>query len=721
MIPIHPSGLPTLFQEARKLHVAGKLEQARERYQTILKVKPDFAGGHFQLAQVLARLGDLRQSIVHLGRAADLKPEEPDIWQGYAEIADRLGDPSVKSALLARARAARIDKKLLLGLQDKLQGTSGKSRPSIGNAPAAEVKRAISFLQKRQFQDAATLAGRLRKAHPKVALIADILANAQAATGKPDRAEKNFRAAIGLDPKYAETHSNFGRFLVERGRYDEGIAELRTALELAPKMVHAWVHLGVALKRKFMASGAIPAFRKALALDPENTAALYGLGEVLANEQRPEEAIGYLGRARSRGADRFGTTILIARCTAGLGREDEALGMLDGILPEAPDRVGVLSAKAMILQAQGRFDDARLAFHEAIALRPRVGRFYRTWLTTEKLAADDPLIAQMQAAFNDPEVSDNDRINFGFALARALEDSGQYDRVFTYLKPACDLMRKACPFNFDALREQTHAVMDSLRDVDFQAIDLPGRSGYAPVFVTGLPRSGTTLVEQIVASHSIVTGGGELGNARRIWGDALIGSHGDVRSWVSVGKARIAGIGHEVEARMRALFGNAARVTDKSVQSYLMIGPIRASLPNARFVVVRRDPRDNLLSMYKNMFAAGKHLHSYDLRDLARYYRLFEEIIDFWRARLPGWFHEIRYEELIVDPEAEARKLIAACGLDWEDACLGFHENRRRVDTLSVHQVRQPIYSSSIQAWRRYESELTEMLEELGGEYAPGA
>ncbi len=145
----------------------------------------------------------------------------------------------------------------------------------------------------------------------------------------------------------------------------------------------------------------------------------------------------------------------------------------------------------------------------------------------------------------------------------------------------------------------------------------------------------------------------------------------------------------------------------------MYLGLVKLAMPNARFVIVRRDPRDNLLSIYKNKFPDDTHLYAYDQRDLAKFYGTFVDMIEFWRERVPDWFYEVQYEALVANPEEETRKLIAACGLEWEDACLSFHENKRKVETLSVYQVRQPITKASVELWQRYERDLKPMLDQL--------
>src|SRR5690606_12280801 len=256
----------------------------------------------------------------------------------------------------------------------------------------------------------------------------------------------------------------------------------------------------------------------------------------------------------------------------------------------------------------------------------------------------------------------------------------------------------------------------ALRDFDYRNHRVEGTSAYAPIFVTGMPRPGTTLVEQSIASHSLVGGAGELGKATTLAANLLFPKSGG-RNLADVPAAEIAALGHEYESYLRGRIPDHERITDKSIPTYMHIGLLKLAMPNARFVVVRRDPRDNLFSIYKNKFPDGTHPYAYDLRDLALYYKTFVDMVDFWRERVPEAIYEVQYEDLVGNPEEETRKLIAACGLTWEDACLSFHENTRKVQTLSVFQVRQPISQGWVKSWQRYKKELgpmTSVLKEHG-------
>ena len=236
MLPLNASQIPGLLKKARTLEQAGKANDAESVYRDVLKLDASNAVAHFQLGQLLYKSKDLCGALLHLDQAATLYPKEPMIWQVLAKVTAEQGDPAANQAFLKKAKKARIDRKLLLALQGMFQASRSKTATAIGSASPTEVKRAIDLLQAGRPKDAAKVAGQLRKAHPDVAIIADILANAQAAIGQPELAEQNFAAAIRLDPEYAEARSNFGQFLVERGRFEDGIAELVQALKIAPKI-----------------------------------------------------------------------------------------------------------------------------------------------------------------------------------------------------------------------------------------------------------------------------------------------------------------------------------------------------------------------------------------------------------------------------------------------------------------------------------------------------
>ncbi|WP_172300127.1 tetratricopeptide repeat-containing sulfotransferase family protein [Pseudoruegeria sp. HB172150] len=716
MPPLNPSQLPQMFQQGRRAEAAGNTAQARQTYQAILSTNPNIAEVQFQLGSLLLKAGRAAEAADHLDRAADLRPGEKAIWQVYGQAVQKLGNPERASQFLAKAKKARIDRDLLIALQKALRPQAKKSTTSLGSAPPQEVQRAISLLNAGRTDEALALAQRLFKAHPDVAVLADIIGYLLSMAGQNESAEAHYRRAMELDPNYAETRANYGQFLVREHRYDEAIPVLKSALALVPNLPKALAALGTAASRTYQFKLVITALSRLIELDPDNDSARIELAEALLNEKQYDQTLDLLEPLIDRDSPEGYAFTLRGLAHAAKDDNGAAMAAFDRAIEIDPKASAAYAEKARLLQFLGKFDEADAFFTSTIALNPEIGAIYRMYVATHKFGPDDPLIPQMEAQFE--KATGQNRANFGFALAKALEDSKQYDRVFTYLRPANEYYRTLQPYDVSSRKALVDRYIEMFRDVDFSAKKVPNASGFAPIFVTGLPRSGTTLVEQIIASHSTVAGGGELGYAHGQLSRAIDVGGANSRSFDLSGE-ELAALGREAAEQMRPIAPGSDHITDKSVQTYLLIGPVRLALPKSRIVVVHRDPRDTALSMYKNQFMPGRHLYTYSLSDLGHYYHYHREIVDFWREKLPGWFYEIEYEALLDDPETQARALIDACGLEWEDACLKFHENKRRVDTLSMHQVRQPLYKSSVKSWERYTSELGELFDALGPEWAP--
>jgi tetratricopeptide (TPR) repeat protein len=372
-------------------------------------------------------------------------------------------------------------------------------------------------------------------------------------------------------------------------------------------------------------------------------------------------------------------------------REDEAFAAFEAALALEPENTRLMAEKAALLQSMGKADAAREIIKRALMLEPENGSLFMLYASTGKLAADDPVMAQARALYD----SGRDDRHLAFAVSRGAE------APFEFLKRANDLSRSAFPYDFAVDQAAVVSVRKAWANRTVKQWDAAADASPAPIFVTGMPRSGTTLVEQIIAAHSDVASAGEVG---------ILGRY--LREVPQVPDMDL--IRQRYWKMLQARFPGVGRVTDKSIATYVNIGFIKTVLPSARIVVVRRDPRDNALSIYKNMFADGQHRYSNDLADIARFMRLFEKQVAFWDDAAPGSFTTIRYDDIIAEPEAQSRKLIADVGLDWEDACLSFYDNTARVDTLSNVQVRQPIYASSVGAWEKFEAELAPFIQTYG-------
>jgi tetratricopeptide (TPR) repeat protein len=396
-----------------------------------------------------------------------------------------------------------------------------------------------------------------------------------------------------------------------------------------------------------------------------------------------------------------------------MGQYKAALDLHDKLIALEPTMVKPRAEKAVYLQNLGRFDAAEKILRFLIKKMPQDGELYRVLSGGYTFSRNDPLLTKMKSLWVDERLPDAaGRMHLGFALAKAMEETGATDKVFGYLNRANALQRKLAPFDSDARNKEWHAFLEAQNTDDYTAVgQTPTPSA---IFVTGMPRSGTTLVEQIIASHSQARAGGEMGHALQ-QAVAQFGPAHKMLPLASLPEAKLAKWADNYARLVRRDTGaQTGAVTDKSIQTHMIFGLIARGMPGARIIVVHRDPRDTALSIYKNHFKLGTHRYATDLADIADAIKVFRASVAHWRTRLPDRIHEVRYDALVADPAPQARALVGAAGLEWEDNCLNFHKSKAEVKTLSLMQVRQPIHAGRREAWRKYEQELQPFIEAWG-------
>jgi tetratricopeptide (TPR) repeat protein len=372
------------------------------------------------------------------------------------------------------------------------------------------------------------------------------------------------------------------------------------------------------------------------------------------------------------------------------------------------------------LAEQGDLDAAREAYGKAVEADPMRAAYQRNLANSRRFESlDDPQLAVMEQLARDPtRVPEPERIDLQFALGKAYADLKQYERSFHHLLAGNRLKRTRIAYD-DA---QSVAYMQRIEDIfDAELLRIKAGSGdpaATPVFIVGMPRSGTTLIEQIIASHPAAAGVGELFDLDNIVQSLAGGNGGALRfpeMVASLSGDELRQVGARYVAAIRELAPTAEHIADKMPWNFHFPGLIHLALPNARIIHSRRDPVDTCLSCFSILFDGDSNRYTYDLGELGRFYRAYEHLMAHWRAVLPaGVMIEVQYEAVVADLENEARRIIAHCGLAWDDACLAFHKTRRPVRTSSVAQVRQPIYRSSIGRWRPYRDNLRPLLHELG-------
>ncbi len=500
--------------------------------------------------------------------------------------------------------------------------------------------------------------------------------------GRLKEAERACRDVIREHPDNVDALRLLGITLMRQGRIDEAESRLRRAVAIAPDFVGAMLDLGHSLKEQNQFAEAIEWLRKVIQLEPTNFQAPFMLGSTLS-----AAALTY-----------------------------EALEAYERVLELRPNHPGARLGLAHVLKTIGRQDEAVEAYRECIELRPNNGETYWSLANLKTYRLSDEDIETMESKLDDEEVDDESRFNLQFALAKAYEDRGDFEKAWGYYADG-NAGRRAVEI-YDPV--QTEVTNDALIDVFgkelFEKHTAVGDPDPSPIFVLGLPRSGSTLIEQILASHSMVEGTSELHYLGQV-ASSLNRNRADGINYPEavreLGAKHFAMLGQDYlrRAQLHRTEG-APRFVDKMPNNFPSVGLIHLILPNAKIIDARRYPLDSCLSCFRQLFARGQTF-TYDLTDIGEYFLQYQRMMDHWHEVLPGRVLTVQYEDMVTDFDNQVRRLIDYCELPWEDACASFYETDRPVRTASSEQVRQPVYTKSIHFWRNHEAHLGELIEVL--------
>ena len=449
--------------------------------------------------------------------------------------------------------------------------------------------------------------------------------------------------------------------------------------------------------------------RRAVELAPAFSAARANLALVLGRTGRPAEALDLLGPLFESEPDDVGHFNLKAATLGRLGDFDEAIALYEKVVERTPNQPRVWLSLGHMLKTVGRLEDGIAAYRRAIAIRPDLGEAWWSLANLKTVKFTDEDRTAMRSALARDDLRDEDRFHLDFALGKALHDAGDSDTAFAHYAAANALRRESLPYR--------RADITGLVDRSIAAFTpevFASRSGGAaaadPIFVVGMPRAGSTLIEQILASHPLVEGTSELPDLPALARQ----KPGYPESILQLSAEERAGLGAEY-LRRSAVQRRTDRpfFIDKLPNNWLFVPFIQLILPNATLIDARRHPLGCCLSNYRQHFARGQAF-SYDLQDMGTYYADYVRLMAHVDAVLPGRVHRVIYERMVDDTEAEVRALLAACGLDFDPACLEFHKTERAIRTPSSEQVRQPIYRDATDEWRRYERNLDPLKQALG-------
>ncbi len=499
------------------------------------------------------------------------------------------------------------------------------------------------------------------------------------------------------------------------GRFPEAERLYQTVLRENPSHPDALNLMGLLAIEASQNDIALGYLRKAVALEPAIAMYRNNLGNALVVATRPEEALPHLERAVALDPGYADAWCNLAKAWRQLGDAGKAIKYFQQALAAAPGFLRAEAALAEIASEQGRFDEAMTAFAQILKQEPFHADALLGLAQARRFTAGDPDIQRFETALASDTLSVRNRAQIEHAYAKICNDLGRYDDAMAHFTEG----KRLRGFGFDMeLHGATYAMLAQTFTKPFFA----ERQGWGvadarPVFVVGMPRSGTTLTEQILAGHPKVAGLGELHDLRRIARELGYGERNPARLAETVSaltKPDVEKLARDYLDVFRRAPASALRIVDKSPHNYELLGLIALFFPNAHVIHCRRDPIDNCVAVYMQNFNES-HGYNSDLAVLGRYYTAYRRLMDDWKDRLPLALHDMPYEDTVADVERTARALIDFVGLPWDANCLNFHEVERTVRTPSRWQVRQPIYGTSVGRWRRYEKHLGPLTSALNG------
>lgn len=668
-MPLHPASSSTVrsrsrlktdetFRRALELDRQGALEKAAALYVEVAEARPDHFEALFQLASLRYRQRRVAEARDALRAAVIIRPGEAAAWSNLAAVCNVLS--RAEEALACSDRALTLRSDFPEALQARGDAFRGLMRP----------REAIECYDKAL----ALRPGSVQALNNRAIALRDL--------GRFEEALESCNKAIAIAPSLAALHNSRAVMLVHLDRLAEALASCDTALALSPDYVEALGNRGNAMKALKRYEEALLCYDCGLALEPESAEILNNRGLTLAELRRPEEGLQSIARA----------------------------------IALKPHFADAHANRAATLSELGRFDEASAAIRQAIAINPRRAVLYNMATDCCRLAPGDPLIGAMEELARDMDsLEAREQVFLHFALAAAHTGSDGA-RSMKHLLAGNALKRKQIAYNEAA----AVAAMERTRDVfthglikSKAGLGVPSR---APVFIVGMPRSGSTLIEQILASHPQVFGAGETHHFPRVLAEFRGHGEGGLRfpeAAPVLSGEDLRKIGAAYVERLTRFAPSAQRIADKMLDNFRVAGLIHIALPNARIIHARRDPLDTCFSCFSKLFADGLP-YTYDLGELGRHYRAYEALMDHWRQVLPeNVMLEVQYEDLVGDLEGQARRIVAHCGLEWDARCLTFHKTTRQVKTASKTQVRQPLFKSSIGRARAFETDLKPLLEAL--------
>jgi len=533
--------------------------------------------------------------------------------------------------------------------------------------------------------------------------------------GRRQEAEGLYRQVLGQQPNHAAALHFLGLLLHQTGRSEEGLDLIEQSVTLQPGNADFLNNMGTVMRDLGRIAAAVDFFRGAVDIRPDQLAARDNLGSSL-------KQLGQLDAAEEIYRGTIGRNPFHVRARVGLaetlqeaGRLDESIALFREALSIRPKDAELLYGLGVAMMEKGKLDEAAGLARQAVAIAPNMAKAWLLLTQVKRQTERDKELAGMEAEHAKAPQGSLARMQLSFGLGKVNDDLKDYGRAFDYFAEGNAIRRKVINYDPVRTRDEFEAMKAAFDAAFFEKHRSSGISDDTPIFVVGMPRSGTTLVEQIIASHPQVYGAGELNILKTAVGKQFPMSMpgGFPAGIADMPDKAFAEAGQAYLDMLHSRYPGYRHVTDKMPGNFLLVGFLHMMLPKAKIVHCARDAAATCLSIFKVHFRGDSHRYGYDLGELADFHNLYTDIMAHWHKVLPGVVHDVRYEDFVADQEGQTRALIAHLGLPWDDKVLSFHETDRPVRTASAAQVRQPMYQGSVDLWKRYGDRLKPLLDKL--------
>ena len=552
----------------------------------------------------------------------------------------------------------------------ELQLLAGSRTLEPRDPPLKKLQSIINLFTQGQLQQTLSESTQMLERFPNSAILYNIAGASNAGLMQFDAAINIYKQALKIKPDYAEAYNNMGNTLRDKGESEAAIDSYKQALQIKPDYAEAYNNMGDTLRDKGESEAAIDSFKQALKIKPDYTDAYNNMGSTLDDMGDPEAAIDSYKQA----------------------------------LKIKPDCAEAYNYMGNTLNYMGESEAAIDSYKQALKIKPDYAEVYRNISHLIHYKKNDEHCIKMQSLYLDLRSSDEQRCHLNFALSKASEDLNEIEQSFNYLKMGNELRTKIVSYDIKQDIEMFSQLKKAYPSLALQST--VETSELKPIFILGMPRSGTTLVEQVVSSHSKVTGAGELNYVSR-FGRSI------AKGMIKPSDEIILGFRQRYIEALKIRSDNKSIVTDKMPHNFLYVGLIFSAFPDAKVIHVNRDPAATCWSNYKHYFTAKGLGYCYDLDDTVAYFGLYKDLMQFWLGHYGDRIYNLNYENLTINQDAETRKLIHYLGLEWEDGCLSPQQNKRSVQTASQQQVRQKVYQGSSQQWRKFEPYLNGVFDQL--------